>query len=261
MLVRWNRYGRFLGCSGYPDCQSTRSLDGFNPEGEELGLHPVEGRTVRLKYGPYGPYVELDAETEDAKPKRVSVPKEKEPTDVDFDYALKLLLLPRPVGVDPATGNEIVSGIGRFGPFVRSGKVFASLATTEELWTVTVEEAVELVKGKLPLKELGPHPETGDDVVVKPGRFGPYVTDGNVNATLPKGTEPETVDMVMAVELLAEKAKRGGGRGRKGAKKKAAPKRKPAKKKTAAKKKGAKKKAAPRKKAAPKKKNATEADG
>ena len=261
MLVRWNRYGRFLGCSGYPDCQSTRSLDGFNPEGEELGLHPVEGRTVRLKYGPYGPYVELDAETEDAKPKRVSVPKEKEPTDVDFDYALKLLLLPRPVGVDPATGNEIVSGIGRFGPFVRSGKVFASLATTEELWTVTVEEAVELVKGKLPLKELGPHPETGDDVVVKPGRFGPYVTDGNVNATLPKGTEPETVDMVMAVELLAEKAKRGGGRGRKGAKKKAAPKRKPAKKKTAAKKKGAKKKPAPRKKAAPKKKNATEADG
>jgi DNA topoisomerase-1 len=252
MLVRWNRYGRFLGCSGYPECQSTRSLDGFNPEGEELGEHPDEKRTVRLKYGPYGPYVELDAETEEAKPKRVSVPKEVEPSDVDFDYALKLLELPRAVGVDPASGDEIVAGIGRFGPFVRRGKVFASLSATEDLWTVTVEQANELVKAKLPLKQLGPHPETGEDIVIKPGRFGAYVTDGSVNATLPKGTEPEEVDMDMAVKLLAEKAARGGGRGRRGGTKSVA-KKKAAKKKPAAKKKAAKKKPAAKKKAAKKK--------
>lgn len=255
MLVRWNRYGRFLGCSGYPECQSTRSLDGFNPEGEELGEHPEEKRTVRLKYGPYGPYVELDAETEEAKPKRVSVPKDMEPADVDFAYALKLLELPRKVGVDPASGDEIVAGIGRFGPFVRRGKVFASLAATADLWTVTVEQANELVKAKLPLKNLGPHPDSGEDIVIKPGRFGPYVTDGSVNATLPKGTEPEEVDMEMAVNLLAEKAARGGGRGRRGRKpaaKKKAAKKKPAAKKKAAKKKPAKKKPAAKKKAAKK---------
>lgn len=258
MLVRWNRYGRFLGCSGYPECKSTRSLDGFNPEGEELGQHPTEGRTVRLKYGPYGPYVELDAETEDGRPKRVSIPKEKEPADVDFAYALKLLELPRPVGVDPGTGDEIVAGIGRFGPFVRRGKIFASLATTDALWTVTVEEANELVKAKLPLKELGPHPDSGADIVIKPGRFGPYVTDGKVNATLPKDMEPTEVDMELAVSLLAEKASRGG-RGRRGGK--AAGKKKPAKKK-AAKKTAAKKK--PTKKAAkkkPAKKTAKATDG
>jgi DNA topoisomerase I len=255
MLVRWNRYGRFLGCSGYPECKSSRSLDGFNPEGEELGKHPTEGRTVRLKYGPYGPYVELDAESEDAKPKRVSVPKEKEPADVDFDYALRLLELPRKVGLDPDTDAPIVAGIGRFGPFVRRGKVFASLQGTEELWTVTVEEAVALLKAKLPLKELGPHPTSGDDVVVKPGRFGPYVTDGNVNATLPKGTEPEDVDMDMAVTLLAEKAARGGrGRGGKAKKKPAARKKSGTKKKSPAKKKpAARKKAGVKKKAAGKK--------
>ena len=219
MLVRWNRYGRFLGCSGYPECKSTRSLDGFHPEGEELGQHPSEGRAVRLKYGPYGPYVELDAPSDEQKPKRVSVPKEKEPGDVDFEYALKLLELPRAVGADPSTGEEIVSGIGRFGPFVRRGKTFASLKGTDHLWTVTLDEAVALIKAKaegrrMPLKELGVHPESGDEIVVLSGRYGPYVTDGSVNATLPKGTEPEEIDMETAIAMLAEKAAKGTRKGR-----------------------------------------------
>ncbi len=84
MLVRWNRFGRFLGCSGYPECKNTRSLDGVDPEGKVLGEHPEEGRTVRLKVGPYGPYVELESPTDDEKPKRVSLPKGKEPDDVDL---------------------------------------------------------------------------------------------------------------------------------------------------------------------------------
>jgi DNA topoisomerase-1 len=225
MLVRWNRFGRFLGCSGYPDCKSTRSLDGIDPEGKRLGEHPEEGRPVRLKIGPYGPYVELEAPTEEEKPKRVSLPKGKEPDDVDLAYALKLLELPRPVGVDPTSGEEIVAGIGRFGPFVRRGKTFASLKGTEALWTVPLDEAVAMLDAKaagkrLPLRELGKHPDSGADVVVLSGRYGPYVTDGKVNATLPKGTEPDEVDLDTAVQMIADKAARGGGKKGRGRKKK-----------------------------------------
>jgi DNA topoisomerase-1 len=222
MLVRWNKYGRFLGCSGYPECKSTRSLDGPAPEGEELGLHPEEGRTVTLKVGPYGPYVELAPETEDVKPKRVSVPKGVELSNVDLPYALKLLSLPRSVGTD-ASGEEVVTGIGRFGPFVRRGKTFASLSSYDQLWSVQLEEAVALIDAKASgkrqtLKELGEHPQSGEAVVILAGRFGPYVTDGSVNATLPKDTEPEELEMDEAVELLekaaARKGKGKGGRGR-----------------------------------------------
>ncbi|MDH5758844.1 MAG: type I DNA topoisomerase [Gemmatimonadota bacterium] len=225
MLVRWNRFGRFLGCSGYPECKSTRSLDGPSPEGEELGSHPTEGRPVVLKVGPYGPYVELPAEEEDGRPKRVSLPKGKQPSDVDLEYALKLLSLPRSVGKDPETGEEVVTGIGRFGPFVRRGKVFASLRDPEELWTVDLDHALALVAAKasgqrIPLRELGPHPESGLDLAVFSGRYGPYVTDGKVNASLPKGMEPEELDMDEAVDLLVKAAARKGkGRGR-GARKK-----------------------------------------
>jgi DNA topoisomerase-1 len=250
MLVRWNRYGRFLGCSGYPECKSTRSLDGFNPEGEELGEHPQEHRTVRLKYGPYGPYVELDAPTEDEKPKRVSVPKGIEPTDVDFPYALKLLELPRAIGTDPASGEVIVSGLGRFGPFVRRGKTFASLKTNEEMWDVSLDAAVALVNAKEAAnRPLGVHPDTGVEIKVRDGRYGAYVTDGDINANLPDGTTVDTVDLETAIALIAEKAASGGGRrrGRKPAAKKKAAKKKAAKK-PAAKKKAARKKAAGKKK-------------
>ncbi|MGY8799926.1 MAG: type I DNA topoisomerase [Longimicrobiales bacterium] len=224
MLVRWNRFGRFLGCSGYPECKSTRSLDGFNPEGEELGPHPEFGRMVRLKYGPYGPYVELEAEEEDKKPKRSSLPKDKQPQDVDLEFAVQLLMLPRPLGTDPETEEEVVAGLGRFGPFVRRGKTFASLKTPDEMWTVTLEEAVELVKtkasGGVPLKEFGKHPDSGLELLIRAGRYGPYVTDGTTNATLPKGTEPEEVDLEMALDLLAKKAARGGKKGKPRKKKK-----------------------------------------
>jgi DNA topoisomerase-1 len=223
MLVRWNKYGRFLGCSGYPECKSTRSLDGPAPEGDELGLHPDEGRTVTLKVGPYGPYVELAPESDGVKPKRVSVPKGVELPNVDLSYALKLLALPRSVGTDTETGEEVVTGIGRFGPFVRRGKTFASLSDYDQLWSVELSDAIALIEAKASgkrttLKELGEHPQSGDAIVILAGRFGPYVTDGNVNATLPKDTEPEELEMEEALELLAKaaarKGKGGGGRGR-----------------------------------------------
>ena len=217
MLVRWNRYGRFLGCSGYPECKSSRSLDGFDPEGEELGPHPENGRMVRLKYGPYGPYIELESEEEGKKPKRSSLPMGKQPQDVDLDYAVKMLELPRPIGVDPETEEEIVAGLGRFGPFVRRGKTFASLKDHDHMWSVTLEEAVELIRAKASgkqtaLRELGKHPDSGDELVILSGRYGPYVTDGSINATLPKGTEPEDVARDLAVDLLAKKAARKGAK-------------------------------------------------
>ncbi|HSG09812.1 MAG TPA: type I DNA topoisomerase [Longimicrobiales bacterium] len=227
MLVRWNRFGRFLGCSGYPECQSTRSLDGPAPEGEVLGRHPEHARDVLLKVGPYGPYVELSAPSEGEKPHRVSLPKGKTPGDVDLDYAVRLLSLPRTVGVDASTKEEVVAGIGRFGPFVRRGKVFASLKNDEELWSVTLDDAVGLIEAKASgkrqsLKELGPHPKSGAEVVVMSGRYGPYVTDGKVNATLPKDMTPEELEMDEAVSLLgAAAARKGKGRGGARGKKKA----------------------------------------
>jgi DNA topoisomerase-1 len=251
MLVRWNRYGRFLGCSGYPECATTRSLDGFNPEGDELGDHPGEGRMVRLKYGPYGPYVELEAAPDEKKPKRVSLPQGKEPADVDLAYAVRLLELPRPVGTDPTSGEDVVAGLGRFGPFVRRAKTFASLKDHDAMWTVTLDQAVQLLDAKaagrrLPLKELGTHPETGDEISVMAGRYGAYVTDGQVNATLPKGTEPDDIDLDTALALLAEKAVKGGGQRARGGT--------ASRKKAGAKKAGPKKKAGARKKASARKK-------
>ncbi|MDF2697435.1 MAG: topA, partial [Labilithrix sp.] len=140
-------------------------------------------------------------------------------------YALKLLELPRTVGVDPISGEEIVAAIGRFGPFVRRAKTFASLKGTDALWTVTLDEAKAMLDAKAsgkraPLRELGKHPKSGADIVILSGRYGPYVTDGEVNATLPKGTEPDEIDLETALELIAQKAGRGGagrgkGRGRK----------------------------------------------
>jgi DNA topoisomerase-1 len=222
MIVRWNRFGRFLGCSGYPECKSTRSLDGVDPEGRELGVSPRNGRRVRLKVGPYGPYVEQDPPVEGEKPKRASVPKDRKPDDIDLAYALKLLELPRTVGTDPTSGEEIVAAIGRFGPFVRRGKTFASLKGTDALWTVTLAEAKTMLDAKAagkraPLRELGKHPKTGADIVILSGRYGPYVTDGEVNATLPKGSEPDEIDLEAGLDLIAKKAGRGGGkkRGRK----------------------------------------------
>jgi DNA topoisomerase-1 len=220
MLVRWNRFGRFLGCSGYPECQSTRSLDGRQqPEGP-LG-EDEQGRPIFGKVGPYGPYLEVGDAVNGGKPKRVSLPAGKTLETIDPEYARRLVSLPRRLGDDPETGEEVVSGLGRFGPFVRRGKTFASLPDEEAAFKVELAEALKLLSekqaGKRVLKELGPHPESGAVVQVFDGRYGPYVSDGSVNASLPKGTEPGEVEMEEAVELLAKAARRkgrGGGRAR-----------------------------------------------
>jgi DNA topoisomerase-1 len=216
MQVRFNRFGSFLGCSGYPECRNTRSLEG-RPEEQELGKDPESGRPIILKQGPYGPYVERPAASEGVKPERTSLPQGRKPADVDLAYALKLLSLPRPLGVDAATGEEVVAGLGRYGPYVRRGKTFANLRSEDELFGVGLAEAMARIAlkeagGKAVLKELGPHPDSGKPVQVLSGRYGAYVSDGEVNATIPKEWDPAEVGMDEAVDLLKERAAKGGGR-------------------------------------------------
>ena len=219
MQVRWNRFGRFLGCSAYPDCTGTRPIDGES-EDHEVGVDEVTGLTVYAKVGPYGPYVQLGEAKDGTKPKRASLPKGTEPESVDLAHALRLLSLPRTVGTDLESGEEVVAGLGRFGPFVRRGKKFASLANEHQMFTVTIDEAVVLLNqkktGRTVLKELGAHPKTEKDVQILSGRYGPYVTDGTANASLPKGMEPDDLTMEEAVSMIADAAKRKKSGRRKG---------------------------------------------
>ena len=223
MQVRWNRFGRFLGCSAYPECKGTRPIDGM-AEDHVVGVDEATGLTVYAKVGPYGPYVQLGEGQDGAKPKRASLPKGTEPETVDLGHALSLLSLPRTVGTDPETGEEVVAGLGRYGPFVRRGKKFASLAREDQMFTVSLDEAVTLLNqkkgGRAVLKELGAHPKTGSDVQILSGRYGPYVTDGTANASLPKDMEPGDLTMDEAVSMLVDAAKRKkSGRRKSGARK------------------------------------------
>jgi DNA topoisomerase I len=223
MQVKWNRFGRFLGCSAYPECKSTRSIDGpgDGPGDLDLGADPDTGLPVTVKDGPYGPYVQLGEKGEDgARPRRASLPEGRDPETVDLEYAMKLLSLPRVLGKDPDSGKPVTAGLGRYGPYVERARTYRNLSDVEKIFTVTLEEALELLSqkgGPAVLKELGTHPETGAPLNVLEGRFGPYVTDGKVNASLPKESDPEATTLEDALALLATAGKRGkGGRGKGG---------------------------------------------
>jgi DNA topoisomerase I len=225
MVVKWNKAGRFLGCSGYPDCKSTRPLDGAEEISEDvvLGTDPGTGKVVYLKSGPYGPYVQLGDPEDGSKPPRTGLPKENTTEEVDLEYALRLLSLPRALGEHPETGKPVTAGLGRYGPFVQHARTYRNLKSVDQVFSVTLEEALELLASKgtaAVLKELGAHPDSGVPVELRDGRYGPYVTDGKVNASLPKGAEIDSVTLEEAVELLAARARKqalgGGGRGRGG---------------------------------------------
>lgn len=227
MLVKWNKRGRFLGCSAYPSCRNTRSIDtpGELSDDLELGNHPESGEPVYLKSGPYGLYVQLgDAGENGGKPTRSSLPEGTDAEKVTLDFAVKLLSLPRPLGEDPKTGKPIEAGLGRYGPYVRRDKTYRNLKDLDHLFAVELPEALELLatdQGPAVLRELGDHPESGEAITIRDGRYGPYVTDGKVNASLPKGTEADDIDLDEAVQMLAKKAAskgkgRSGGRGGRG---------------------------------------------
>ena len=208
-----------------------------------LGEDPDTGLTVIAKAGRYGPYVQLGEPPEGSKdkPRTASLFKSMALETVTLDDALKLLQLPRVVGVDPADGEEIVAMNGRYGPYVKKGNDSRSIDSEERLLTITLDEALAVFaepkrrRGQGPaagpLKELGDDPATGKPIVCKDGRFGPYVTDGEYNASLRKGDSVEELTLERAAELLAEKRAAGPPKAKKGAKKAAKTTKKAAKKK------------------------------
>jgi DNA topoisomerase-1 len=230
-----------------------------------LGTDPESGLEVQLKAGRFGPYVQMGEVVDGGeKPRTASLFSSMDPATLTFEQALELLRIPRSVGTDPDTGEEVVAHNGRFGPYLKRGSDTRSLGSEEQLLTVTLDEAKALFaqpkqrRGRTaapPLRELGTDPVTNLPVVVKEGRFGPYVTDGTTNASLRKGDTVEAIEMDRASELLAERRAAGPST----RKKKAAKKKAPAKKKAAAKKTTAKKAAA--KKTGGTTKPAADADG
>ena len=202
------------------------------PAGDRtLGVHPEWDREISVRNGRYGPYVtETLEEGATEKPRSSSLFKTMSPETVTLEEAVKLLSLPRTLGVDPADNEEVTAQNGRYGPYVKKGADSRSLEVEEQLFTVTLEDALALLaqpkprrgrgEAKPPLRELGPDPASDKPVVLKEGRFGPYVTDGETNASLRRGDDPDTVTIERAAELLADrrskgpapKKKRGGGR-------------------------------------------------
>ncbi|MDO8326814.1 MAG: type I DNA topoisomerase [Cypionkella sp.] len=263
--------GAFIGCGNYPECRYTRPIsgeEGGSVDGRVLGID-ADGVEISLRAGRFGPYVQKgEATTEQPKPPRASLPKGWESSSLTLERAIELLSLPRQIGPHPEDGQMIEAAIGRFGPYVKHGAVYANIPDVEEVFTIGMNRAVEVLAQKLagrrgatvaePLRNLGDHPD-GGPVQVMPGKYGPYVKWAKVNATLPKELTPEAVTLEEALALIAEKAGKSGKKApaKKAAPKKAAPK---AEKPTAEKKPGAKKPAA--KKAAAKKpavkKNAAE---
>ncbi|WP_137176673.1 type I DNA topoisomerase [Roseomonas sp. AR75] len=259
--LRLGRQGAFIGCSNYPECRYTRPLAvpgaeadgaaGLNEGQREMGVDPVTGQPVTLRRGPYGLYVQLGEETEQdgkkVKPRRASLTRDMNPDTLDLDAALGLLSLPRVVGRDPETGEEITAGIGRFGPYVRLGNVYQSLEPGDEVLTLGMNRAMELLaKARAKVRLVGQHPKDGQPVEIRKGRFGPYALHSGMVANLPRGMEMEAATLDEVVALLAEKGKALPPRGAKGAKGKA----KPASRKAAAPGGEAKPKAAPKRAAA-----------
>jgi DNA topoisomerase-1 len=220
--------GAFIGCSNYPECRFTRPFgppgmedgDEIGPDGKMLGYDSDDA--IKLMKGRFGPYVQRGEPTEEQpKPPRASLPKGWEVDSIDLEKALLLLSLPREIGPHPEDGEPVEAGIGRYGPYVKHGRIYANLPEVDEVFTIGMNRAVEEIAKKAarrgggraaqtPLKELGEHPQNGGAVNVMDGRYGPYVKWEKVNATLPKGTDPQAVDMDMAVQLITEKAGKKG---------------------------------------------------
>jgi DNA topoisomerase-1 len=240
--------GAFIGCGNYPECRYTRPISGGEEgaaefDGKVLGMH--QDQPVTLRNGRFGPYVQQGEATADTpKPPRSSLPKGWAPESLTLERAVALLSLPRLVGNHPEDGAPVEAALGRFGPYVKHNTTYANLADAEEVFTIGMNRAVEVLAQKLargpgrgaaaaqPLRSLGEHPD-GGEMQVMPGRYGPYIKWGKVNATIPKDESPETITAERALELVAEKA--GKGKPAKAARAKPAAAKAPAKAKAKAK--------------------------
>jgi DNA topoisomerase-1 len=267
MGLKLGKFGAFLGCSNYPTCRNTRPLAVTNPNDpqnqmvgpREIGKDLATGLPVSARIGPYGAYVQLGPlpttapvepqpapepeqpaadgkkkkkakkkKDDTPKPKRMSLPKGMDPNLIDLDTAIKLLSLPRDVGKHPESGEMISAAIGRFGPYIKMGAQYKSLAEGDDVLNIGLNRAVVLLaepsKGRFgraaatPGKALGEHPEDQKPITLNSGRFGPYVKWGKVMATVTKSYDPENLTLKDAVEIIAAKIAKGPspGKGAKG---------------------------------------------
>ncbi|MEL6682826.1 MAG: type I DNA topoisomerase [Pseudomonadota bacterium] len=252
--------GAFIGCSNYPECRYTRPFGPPDPEAEASAIPPDgkllgedQGDEIRVFKGRFGPYVQRGQVTEDnKKPPRTGVPEGWNPEEIGLPEALRLLELPRLIGQHPEDGVNVWANLGRYGPYLKhaentsfKGGTNANLPTIEDVWTVGMNHAVQLLaekkasrggrgKAAVPIRELGEHPEAGGPVNIFDGKYGPYVKWEKINATIPDTIEPADLTLAQAVDLIDERAAKSGKKVTKkkpAAKKKAAPKKKTAAKK------------------------------
>ncbi len=229
LSLKLGKFGAFVGCSRYPECKYSRVLapsgaeasEGDRPGVRVLGQDPATGEEITLRNGRFGEYIQ---QGEGEKPKRSSLPKGLSADDVTLEKALKLMALPREVARHPASGEAILAGIGRYGSYVQHGKTYANLGRDDDVLEIGGNRAIDLIVAKESGaggsrfgagagRELGEHPE-GGKVSVKAGRFGSYVNHGKINATIAKGTDPASLTLDEAIELLRAKAAGGGVIGR-----------------------------------------------
>ena len=254
LSLKLGKFGAFIGCSNYPECKHTMQLsDAASGQSSDaaagdgvLGTDPESGEEVHLKSGRFGPYVQLG---DGKEPKRSSLPKGWEPAALTLEKALQLLSLPREVGLHPETGLPISAGLGRYGPFILHDGKYANLPDVEEVFTVGINRAVDLIAQKAAggfqrasAAAIKTFEHDGGPIKVAVGRFGPYANQGKIYANIPKDIKPEDLTLEQAVALIAAKIEAGGGKKKAPAKKAAA--KKPAAKKAPAKKAAAKKPAA-----------------
>ena len=260
LSLRGGKNGAFIACQNYPECKFTRSFGPPKQDGDAaaddgfMGQHPETGEDIHRKVGRFGPYVQMG---DGKEAKRASIPKDLD--DFDLDWAVKLLDLPRIIGAHPDTGLEIEANIGRYGPYLRHDGKYGRLTNTREVFEIGMNRAVDLLAQAAnrggaargtsePIATLGAHPVSGGAIKVMPGRYGPYVTDGTTNATIPKDVKPEDVTIDAAIALIDARIAKGvpakGKSRKKAAPKKPAPKQRAAKQKPTAKKPAAAKPAA-----------------
>lgn len=241
--LKLGRHGAFLGCSEYPDCRVTRPLTIDDGTAETLtdgvrtlGQDPDTGDDITLRRGPYGLYLqkgEPDPDNKKSKPKRATIPKNRSSDDVSLEEAIGLLSLPRLLGTHPDTGEKVEAGLGRFGPYVKMGSIYGTLNKDDDILTIGMEQAVSALARKLAsIRTLGVHPKDQENVMVRKGRFGPYVQHGQTVATLPKERSMDEITLDEALTLLEEKGKPLKGGTRKKTTKATATRKKTATKKT-----------------------------
>jgi DNA topoisomerase I len=235
LSLKLGKLGPFVGCSNYPECRFTRPLfvaadsgdgamDGSSTPGTTtLGVDPVSGLEVTAREGRFGPFIQLGEQEKDGeKPKRASLAKGMTLRTITLEQALALLSLPREVGKDPTSGEPILAGIGKYGPYVQRGKTYANLDAADDVFTVGMNRAVDLIvtkesggasrfqRGAPAGRIVGQHPD-GGDVTVRDGRYGAYVNWTTVNATIPKGADKETLTLEAALGIIATRIEALGG--------------------------------------------------